>query len=877
MPKLETIYLIHHSHTDVGYTHDQPIVWDLQTRFIDEALRMAEKYAEQDSDGALRWTVETTSVLKRWLQNATDQEIERFRAMEKAGRIEVTAMFANLTPLLDTDQFIETFQFIDTLRNVYGFRVEHAMNCDVNGQNWPLVDLLLDLGIKGFTMAINTHFGGAVQPRPLPFLWQGPSGRKLPVNNGWPYDKGWREGIGRDAEDLEHVRLPRLQAYLDDIGYPLPILLLQSFHPYGDNGSVFDFTPFIDFWNASGKSPRIVLATPRMWWAAVQKYTDSLQTLRGDWTDYWNFGSISTAREQTINRASRVRLRHADAIYATLRAVTQTTTWAATSFERHREKAWESLTLWDEHTWGADIAILDPQSEDTASQWHHKAHYAYTTRSLSLLLQRDALADFAQQVGSVTSDDLLVFNSLPWARKVTGDVPFFVLNPRGVPEDTTAGRHHQDRSSVVNNDFWGDQDRFVLPPTELPPLGYKVIKRDDLAKPTFKASSDATVENHRYHVTFNRDTGGIMSIYDKSLDWELVDHMSSIPMNGFVHECVADENATWPRQRLFHQEWHADLAEIPPGWQRGWHAKRSGPTRVIKHEVQRRIDGLMVVQTLEAPGVAGDLIQRTFLPNYADYIEFSAVFNMSLNTHPEATYLAFPFNVPEATTRYDLGPQSVVAGEEQLPGVCRDYFTVQGWVDFSNGERGVTVATPDNPLVQFGGFHFGDFQREFKLERATLLGWIANNYWETNFRAHQPGRVSARYRMLPHDGEFDENRAHRFGLEAMAAQPILQHMGEPKANSAALPQEGTLLELPVAPIETLHMLHSPEHDGILLRLINASDNQQTAQILSGLLKIAAAHQCDLFGQPVEALPVKAGVVTLEVPARRVAILLLKTH
>ncbi len=102
MPKIETIYLIHHSHTDVGYTHDQPIVWDLQTRFIDEAIDLAERYADSDSDGAFRWTVETTSVLKRWLEQASTHDIERFQAMERAGRIEVTGMFANLTPLLDT-------------------------------------------------------------------------------------------------------------------------------------------------------------------------------------------------------------------------------------------------------------------------------------------------------------------------------------------------------------------------------------------------------------------------------------------------------------------------------------------------------------------------------------------------------------------------------------------------------------------------------------------------------------------------------------------------------------------------------------------------------------------------------------------------------
>ena len=43
MSEIHTIYFIHHSHTDICYTHDQPIVWDLQTRFVDTALSMVNR------------------------------------------------------------------------------------------------------------------------------------------------------------------------------------------------------------------------------------------------------------------------------------------------------------------------------------------------------------------------------------------------------------------------------------------------------------------------------------------------------------------------------------------------------------------------------------------------------------------------------------------------------------------------------------------------------------------------------------------------------------------------------------------------------------------------------------------------------------------
>jgi alpha-mannosidase len=250
---------------------------------------------------------------------------------------------------------------------------------------------------------------------------------------------------------------------------------------------------------------------------------------------------------------------------------------------------------------------------------------------------------------------------------------------------------------------------------------------------------------------------------------------------------------------------------------------------------------------------------------------------MGLATHPDATYLLFPFDVPGATARFDVGGQPVIPHEDQLPGSCRDYFTVQGWVDFSNAERGMTVAIPENPLVQLGDFHFGDYQSVCAPERPMLLGWVTNNYWETNFRAHQPGRVFARYRLHPHAGGFDEAQAHRWGWEAVNSEPVIQPLGEPTIAFPELPSRGSLLRLPEAPIVAVHVKPAEDNNtengnGVLVRLHNTSDLDHPATIASGVLTITAAQSCDLFGNVTADLPVQNGAITVDVPARRVTVI-----
>jgi len=158
---------------------------------------------------------------------------------------------------------------------------------------------------------------------------------------------------------------------------------------------------------------------------------------------------------------------------------------------------------------------------------------------------------------------------------------------------------------------------------------------------------------------------------------------------------------------------------------------------------------------------------------------------------------------------------------------------------------------------------------EINLERAMLLGWVTNNYWETNFPGAQPGTVTARYTILPYEGEVDESRAHQFAAEAEHSRPLVQHLGEPAATQL-LPESGTLFHLPEPPILVLNL--RTESDFTLLTLYNASDVPRTTTIQSGLLPIIHAALCGLFGEVQKSLPMQNDSVQIEIARRMICTL-----
>lgn len=897
MPEIDEIYLIHHCHTDIGFTHDQPIVWDLQRRFLNEAVDLAEADLDRDDPGAFRWNVEVTSTLLQWLRTASESDVRRFQCLEREGRIEVTGMLANVTPLYGPAQTIESLRPLTVLREEYGFDVSHAINCDVNGQNWPLVDSLLDAGVDTLTMAINEHFGGAPPDRPSIFRWEGPSGRSVLASNGYHYGTGYKVGIARDAEEFRDRYWPQMKQHLDDIGYSLPILKVPLFHPFGDNATAYDtISPFVREWNsrdevADGDLPRLRVATLSEWWDAVRDEADDLPVYRGDWTDYWNFGSASSARETAINRSNERQLLTTDAVESALvslgngKSDRSPTRRSATGT---RGRAWWNVHFYDEHTWGANVAIRDPESEDTYSQWNHKANYAYEGRSLSLMNRRDAVAELARCVRRDDEEGVLVFNPLPWSRTVSGTVPDQVVDPQDDPQDETSIRHFQDRDV--------DRGEHVLPPHSVPGFGYDVVPVEELVRAEERPYTEEwIIETERYRVEFDRERGGVRSLYDRELDREWVDQESEYPLGGFVYERVANREHDSPREQIFNfpegvSNWHAGVSDVieEEGWRPDWPAERSQPDGVLDHRVYETELGYAVEQVIDVPQVDSDLTLEVSFPETGEIV-VEASWEMGREIHPEAIYLAFPLDIDDPTARVDVGGQAVRPGEDQIPGTCHDYYTAQNWVDLSGETDGMTVACPINPMVQFGDFHFGDVLESAPLERALLLGWVTNNYWSTNFRASQPGTVTARYHLRPHPGPFRESEAHRFGLEARHREPLAQTLAEEPVSDAPLPPRGSLLDLPDPPVLTLQvrpdegdgdlypqLTDRADADAFFVLLRNASDDSQSATVGSEALSIRSAAVADALGADVrEELDVEEDEVDVELAPRETVTLRIK--
>ncbi|HEY5912498.1 MAG TPA: hypothetical protein VJA21_17995, partial [Verrucomicrobiae bacterium] len=315
--KLE-IYLLPHSHVDIGYTALQADVEKKQQSNLETGLRLARETAGYPEGARFKWNVEVLWPVDNYLRQATPEQKAAFVTAVKAGQIGLDAFYCNiLTGLCRPEELLNLMRYATEMSKLCGVPVESAMISDVPGYTWSTVTAMAQAGVKYFSFAPNyfDRMGGTMKEwQNRPFWWQGPDGRERVLC--WCPSRGYALGhIIGDGEALARF-IPSYLTELETNSYPYDITHLR-WNVHGDNGSPDEkIADVVRDWNARYVYPRLIITTTADAFRRFEKrYGAQLPVFSGDYTPYWEDGAASSALETALNHMSAERLAQAEALW----------------------------------------------------------------------------------------------------------------------------------------------------------------------------------------------------------------------------------------------------------------------------------------------------------------------------------------------------------------------------------------------------------------------------------------------------------------------------------------------------------------------------------------------------------------------------------
>ena len=868
MAAIGTLYLVNHSHTDIGFTDYQDLCFRQHREFIDQALDLIEATQSYPAEAQYRWTCEVTGMTEKWFQQAAPEQIERFQHWNRLGFIDVAGMQYNHTPMQTIEQMIRSLYPVRRLRDGYGLAISTAMQCDVNGIGWLYADLLPQVGIELITMAVNPLRGNVPKPLPGAFWWEGPAGNKVLAWNGFHYL--WGRSIAKlgDWRFVDESLPPIIAGLEAGDDYPFDFLYAQSTHPIRvDNGPPDRRMPdFVRDWNAQGRTPRLAFTTPSALNRKLRDdYADQIPTWRGDWLDWWSDGVASSAYETGVSRGTHEHLAMAELLGSWL-----TSEGLPTWSPERAAHVYEQATLYDEHTWGAFASISAPNSLWTKTQWSRKSNYGYTASAEALdLLSRGArgLAETVAEpdtegmfnLGDLdpraaypepAADSLLVINTLPWSRpvQVTEPEQRGWAAPAGVLE-----------SFFPRDVPWGG-DRPATPlravTGEVPGFGYAFLPLSSQPAAADLAVGEHTIENAHYRVRLNSATGAIAEWLDKDLSHDFAGTYQQWGIGQYIYERVESPE---DRQALFWGDFSMEdfgYGRTDTPWQR-W---TTSSVTIGEPEIAHGRASITV--TVAAPGLRGGRCTYS-LESGTKTLAIDWLLDKEPETGIEAVFIAFPFQLDAPRFRADVNGIPFTPNEDQLPNTVRDWYPIGRWADVSDGERGVTLVPLDAPLVHLGGITTGKWAKELAPESPTVMSWAMHNHWMVNFKASQEGEIPQRYRLTTHAGAADDTAAARYGAEQATPPVVLRDY------LRTGPESGRFLDVPAEAPALVTAKPAEDGDGVVVRVQNLAATGLTVP----LRFLAATPLSAMLTSPVEEngaeLTVTGDTVSVPVPARAI--------
>lgn len=804
-----TVYLIHHSHLDVGYTHTASEIAARYNRFLDDILDEIDRIraGKQETKG-YKYTVECFWILDRYAKTASPEKLERLCAAVREGYLEVTGSYFNFTDSLHPRLYGALVRRARCFAEKAGTQLRSAMFSDVNGMNAAYAAQLAENGVEYlFTNVHSGHGLYALNEKLAPFYWELPGGKRLLCYSGELYTYGNEFGFcprgafsdvmsdeGYDAKsynydpkmdrwmEIPEKRFGELLGELEREGHPYSFVAM-GLHGTDDDNAIPNpgIVPRIREWNKKhGDSVEVKLVTVSEFFDAIRG-TEGIPTYSGDWPDWWNDGIGSAPQYfKYFKRAQTEYLWYKDA--------------APELTEQCDEEIETTAALFAEHTFGHFLSVEDP--------------FLYRCGSIQLVKQ-----GYIGRLAGLVEDIKYRYLDANGANDRTVNVGnrFRLMNPTGLPMSGVVPLRF-DKFDLytypapyrVTDEDGREYSYFMKELAELRaavPHVYVELGPNESRTLTVESVSSREHELKLFEPAFHPHAGvGFEEIPDI--------HPASIPKSKFLfdHALLSETSAELPGIRICwnkrgvcsvydkneeiellngKEPFGAPVFEIC--------RDPAGPVRNDREANRRYATISRNKKTLTTDRYFGELDMVDLLEDNPYYCELSFSFRltcfdrytqilriyknggkieMTVNLTKQYVakahnlYLCMPFADRKSRVFLDRGDLMLEAWKDQLPGTLTDYNTVYGGFLVERADTNISVASPDVYLLQLKSYEYEPAvlmcDRLRELREFSLYSWPVSTVWHVNFFARESNHLSLAYTIEWGSGVGRGNAVERF-------------------------------------------------------------------------------------------------------------------
>ena len=762
--------IIHHTHTDVGYTDPQEVIEARQIDFIRQAIEISEAIRDgrKKEWKGFHWVCESFWEVEKFWEQASTEMKERFLKAVSSGDIEITGNYLNLNETIDEETLRHFLGKAQKFSKESGRAVSCAMTADINGYSWGYAQVLYDSGIRNFYTCIHTHHGMFPMFRKqMPFYWETPQGDKLLVWNGDHYMLGNDLGIVpgavssymiRDEIDVLETGLfqtaeKRIFRYLEELekeGYPFDFIPVNASGLLTDNappnGAIMDF---VKAWNA--KYSDVVLtemSTLDHFFELVKNSGAEIQTCKGDWPDWWSEGQGASYEYTKVMRQAQ----------RSLKLIKKLDPQQKIIGKEWMEKIYENIIMYAEHTFSYSSSMEEPWADMVKLISNQKYMYAVKANQMC----NQALSRIKRKMGEV---------------ELCAEMPrsFMVVNPYDTAYTTVYNVYIEnwEKDQLGNNFQIWDVQKKAKVPYQIQKVARGIeVSIEAALQPGEKRVFTILQRKEKEYVTIVNDyligADGVADIKKKE---ELLNvSCNSIETPTVRIEWKYPEGITGWYDKILQKELirtdrkfaaFTPVYEITPlGQEENICTVRRKMGRNRKGENVVRYTGHLKKVKLINKGTLFTEAEFTYELEGTDYyvmilkiyhniskVDVSVRMNKKSVWEPENLYISMPFGWENGKLWIEKLGTMLRPGLDQIPGTNIDFYCVQNGVGYLEDQKWLAIATPDAPLIQTGSLEYEarSLSERKELKQPMLYSWALNNFWETNFDASTGGFHQIKY------------------------------------------------------------------------------------------------------------------------------------